>query len=299
MNLHRRLLRRAARKARKVVDRVTGTDTLVRIGNTPRIEALNEWQSAFCEWWAERNALPLDEVKRRFLESTNAVRGGHGGAHYRRFCILSYALYLPFAADTRAEVLDAYEFHTHMHFLRMLSYSVPKWEADRPIFVRIAGKRELVITDFGCGLAQKSISFARAAQVQGHAVRMQFADVSRLQLDFLSWFCTRCGIPAVTFRSTEEQPIPEFPHADVLFAEEVLEHVHDPVFYVEQLDKLIVPGGVFVGNLHQHQKEFMHVSPNLEVVRARLRELSYEELERNHVYGKPAGADSKALTSVG
>ena len=296
----RKVLRRGQWFYRRQYASIAGawTKNIIRTGNRRPIQDLNEWQSAFCEWQAERLGQPESEIRDRFLHSSNSVRGGHGGGDYRRFGQLTYEIYAPFASDDAANLLDAYEFHRHMHILRMLSYPVPQRPDDHPIHLAIGGLNEVRIIDFGCGLAQNSISLARWALSQNKRVHLGLADVSRLQLEFLQWFCARIGIPAEIFRCTAAEPFPDFAPADVLFAEELLEHVHDPVFYVETLDRLIAPGGCISANVWNHDKEFMHVSPDLSLARARLLELGYSELASHRVFRKSADSPVNPARAV-
>ncbi len=269
---------------RTLIDKVNRN--VIRLGNRRPFTELNEWQAAFCVWHAERTGLPEATVRERFLHSMNAVSGGHGGGDYRRFGMLSYAIYLPFASDDEGAVTEAYEFYKHLHFMRMLSYPLPRRPESFPVYAGIDGLGEVRVIDFGCGLAQKSIALVRRARTRGQKVRMSLADVSTLQLDFLSWFCPRIEIPVETFHCGPETPVPAFEPAHVLFAEEVLEHVHNPLFYVEELDRMVLPGGYMVANVGTHHKEFMHVSPDLAPARERLLALGYEELEPARVFRK-------------
>jgi methyltransferase family protein len=290
MGIPDRILRRLASANRRVRKRAEAGlhANVVRTGNPRRITELNEWQRGFCGWRAERSGVAEAEVGERLLASANAVRGGHGGPDFRRFCQLSYGIYLPFAADTEGEVLDAYRFHAHMHFLRMLSYPLPAWHDNHPVLRGLEACDTVTITDFGCGLAQKSISLARALRGRGKDARLFLADISADQLDFLDWFCRRDGLAAETFRCSGDAPFPAFAPADVLFAEEVLEHVHDPVAHVAALDRLTAPGGFLLANVRQHRAEFMHVSPDLGRARDWLLSNGYRELIAAHVFRKSA-----------
>jgi SAM-dependent methyltransferase len=263
---------------------------IIRTGNSSLRADLNEWQSAFCVWMGERLGNGEAAMRQRLLKSINAIRDGHGGGDFRRFRMLSYDLYLPFAADTREEVVDAYHFHSHMHFLRFMSYPLPLWSADHPVVAGLAGRGDISIVDFGCGLAQNSISLARALKRQGKSVRLHLADVSRLQLEFLQWFCAREGLAAETFHCSTRTPFPPFTGVDVVFAEEVLEHVHDPVAYVEALERMTAPDGFFLADVNQHEDEFMHVSPDLNPAREKLLSLGYEEIAACRIFRKSAAA---------
>jgi SAM-dependent methyltransferase len=226
-------------------------------------------------------------MERRFLASLNSVPGGHGGRSYGHYCTLSYALFMPFANDSEVEVMEAYNFHAPLLFLRMLSYPLRSWPDDHPAVNLV--NDDVAIIDFGCGLAQNSFSLARRLRERGKSVSLFLADVLRLQLEFLEWFGDREGLPTTCTLCTASEPVPSFPAADVLIAEEVLEHVHNPVRYVEELDHLLKPGGLFIANVRKHDAGFMHVSPDLGKARSRLLELGYTELEPEQTFRKPGG----------
>jgi SAM-dependent methyltransferase len=251
-----------------------------------RLATLNSWQEAFCDWDAERLGTHPDESRSRYRESWGLFKGGHGGGEFRHFCGTSHELYRVFFDDSPAEIFDAYQFHGLMHFLRQLSYSEPTWSDDHAILRSLAGKGGIMISDFGCGLAQTSISLAKALRAQGASVRICLFDIQTMRLDFLAWLCERLGIPCTMVACSQQKPIPALPPSDVFVVREVFEHLHDPLPYLEAIDGALNGGGFLITNVNDHQAEFMHVSPNLDRVRRRLIELGYDEVRQYQLYRK-------------
>ncbi len=67
---------------------------------------------------------------------------------------------------------------------------------------------------------------------------------------------------------------------------EIFEHLHDPLPALERLDAALRPEGFIITNVDDHEPEFMHVSPNLQVLRQRLASLGYDELGRYRLFRK-------------
>lgn len=244
---------------------------------------MNRWQSAFVLWNAQRLGITEGESRARF-ERSNAVID-HGGRAYRDFCDTSHRLYGVFADDSEREVIDSYKQHANMHFLRMLSYSEcdTDWRG-HPVFNTFVGKR-VVIADLGCGLAQVSLTLAIALKAAGAICAVQLADIDTLRADFLLWLCERESIDCI-FHSCDWR-LPSFEPCDVMVAIEVFEHLHDPLAHLRLVDDALLPGGFLLTNVGDHQPEFMHVSPDLSVLRTFLRERGYDELTPNRLYRKP------------
>lgn len=257
-----------------------------------KLGQLNPWQEGFCDWNAKRLGISSEESRLRFRQSWDAIPKGHAGAEFRRFCDTSHQVYSVFFDDRPREIYDAYQFHGLMHFLRMLSYPEPMWPADHPILLALSHQPRVTIIDFGCGLAQSSISLAKALQGHGTETSLCLADIPTLRMEFLTWFCQRQGISCQFASCTWENPIPKLPRCDVFIAREVFEHLHNPMPYLEMMNNSLNDGGFLLTNIHDHQAEFMHVTPNLESIRNRLGELNYAEIKQHQLYRK----DISALT---
>lgn len=259
-----------------------------RILRLPRSRKhLSRTQLRFCEWNARRLGISEERAISILSESTSALPGGHEGRAFRQYCSVSYQLYRPFADDSEDRVFDAYQFHGHMHFLRMLSYPDPRIHENDPVLRCINGIQSPVIVDFGCGLAGYSRALCERLVAGKVAPRLVLTDVPTLRAEFLTWLGGMDDYSIEFLPCTKDRPIPDLPNCDVLVATEVFEHLHCPVSYLDRFDACLNPGGLLYTGIDDHEKEFMHVSPMLADVRQRLSELSYAILRRNRVYQKP------------
>lgn len=257
---------------------------------------LNRWQEAFCVWNAERLGISVAESRRRYEESWTAFATGHGRDEYRDFCTRSHRVFSVIANDRGAEVYEAYRLHGLLHFLRMLSYEEHTWPESHPIFSDLP-PGPLTVLDFGCGLAQASITLAESLRRRGRDARLFFADIPTLRRDFLLWFCRRLGLPAEFGECTKERPIPDLPPCHFCIALEVLEHLHEPLTYLEAINGSLHSGGFLLTNVRDHQSEFMHVSPNLTKVRDRLVERGFAEITPYVLYRKSSSTDWSAASA--
>lgn len=252
--------------------------------------AVNAWQQAFIEWNAEQRGISVSESRARYEQSWAALRGGHAGRHFKVYCELYHDLCRPFSDCGAAEIQQAYLLHAPLHFLRMLSYALPSWPAFQPTLVERCRARSPVIVDFGCGLAQISITLALYWREQGCAPQLFLADLPTPQLDFLRWYCSHLQLPATFAPCAAEGPLPEFPAADVCIANEVFEHVHDPLRPLLALQQATKPGGLLLTNLADHAEEFLHVSPKLNPLRERLLAEGWRELQSRRLFEKQSAS---------
>jgi SAM-dependent methyltransferase len=249
------------------------------------LPALNEWQQAFCRWNAERLGIGVPESTERFQQSWAALKKGHGGRHFKLYCELNHDLMRPFAGNRENEIFAAYQAHAPLHFLRMLSYRVPTWPGHIPELQPFFDASNPVICDFGCGLAQASISLARF--LRDRRPHLVLIDIPVPQLEFLRWFCRDLKLNAAFAECTPAAPLPDFSACDVLIATELFEHLHDPLPYLKTFASRIKPGGFLVTNIADHDPEFLHVTPKLAPLRHYLRENSWKELRLNRIFRKP------------
>jgi hypothetical protein len=257
-----------------------------RAVSSRRVPTLNRYQHAFCEWNAQRLGIAPAESRRRFDESMQTFRGGHGGLTFRTFNDISHSLYSVFANDSATEVYDAYRLHAPAHFLRQLSHREPAWPDDHPVVAALRSRPAATIVDFGCGLAQSSVSLADRLRSLGVEPTLVLADIPTLRFDFLGWLVEQWGFEARLHACTPEAPVPELEPCDVLIAREFFEHVYDPIAYLNAFDPYVQPDGFVVTNVADHHAEFMHVSPDLHALRDRFTALGYRDVARNKVLQK-------------
>lgn len=253
----------------------------------PGIARLNPWQHGFCEWNAQRLRIPFEAAVERYRRSWNAFPGGHAGEEFRRFCLQQENAFSVLADDTPQEVYDAYRLHGWLFLLRQIAQPVPAWHDGDPLLEALSQDASPMIVDFGCGLAQAGISLALALRDRGVEPQMFLADLPTVRLEFVAWLCRRLGIDSVAAACTPEHPVPDLPRARLVIANEVFEHLHDPVATFIKLDAALDNGGFLLTNVADHEPEFMHVSPDLRKLRERIAARRYVELKPNVLFRKP------------
>lgn len=266
-------------------DRLVGSDTNISTqGRNPA--SLTNTQKSFVIWNAERLGISPQESQERYFASWSAIRGGHAGSDYRSFSDLSHSLFQVFFNDAKNEVYAAYQHHSSLHFLRMLSYPEPQWSAGDLIVENFDSYSNVDIVDYGCGLAQSSRSLANHLKGRGVVVRLFLVDIPTIRKAFLLWLGAQSGIETNFLDCTVDSPMPELPGCDVCIATEFFEHVYEPLKYFDHIHSALRKGGLFLTNVSDHKQEFMHVSPNLQSLRNRIGELNYSVLKENRVFKK-------------
>jgi SAM-dependent methyltransferase len=192
-----------------------------------------------------------------------------------------------FFDDTPKEVFETYRFLGPLHFLTFLTYPEPHWAPSDLIVeeLRRHGTRASIV-DFGCGLAHQSRTLAEFLRDQGFEVTLTLADIETLRADFLIWWGGKAGIRTTFLPCTASAPIPALPEMDICFTTEFFEHVHDPLPYFEQIHGKLASGGLLVTGVMDHHAGFLHVSPQLKMLRTEIHSLGYTELVTNRIFRK-------------
>ena len=250
------------------------------------LQALNKTQELFICWNSERLGISEQESRERFLSSWKAVRGGHAGADFRRFNVLSHDLLQVFFGDSEREVYDTYQFHSPVHFLRMLAYSCPPWNDSDFLVGHLLEKKSVRIVDYGCGLAQRSRALAEVLAAGGVGVKLTLVDIPTLRKDFLLWLGAKTGVETVCLDSTTATPIPELPETDLCFAIDFFEHVYHPEKYLEHIHSALATDGFLMADVADHKREFLHVTPSLRHLRQKISSLGFEEVVSGELFQK-------------
>lgn len=278
-----RWLGKALRSMLRRVDRDGG---IIAFGASLQSAPLTLTQEDFIEWNAQRLSISPEESRRRYLRSRSLFNGGHRGRDYRTLCTLSHDVFEVFCADNPNEVFDAYKFHGPLHFLRFLSYAETDVLDDEKV-APLAARETACIVDYGCGVAQSSIRLAERLRELGVQVELALADVPTVMKDFVVWRARKRGLRTRFIDCDASDPYPALPPCDVCIATEVFEHIHEPLRAFERVDTALVPGGLLVANISDHEPEFFHVAPELEALRDKARARGYREISPN-VYCKRA-----------
>ena len=250
------------------------------------VRSLNHTELLFCEWNAQRLSVSLDESTGRYLSAQETLPGGYGGAAFRSFCDISYQLFRTLVDDSPKELVEAYQFHSSLHFMRMLSYQDPLIDDQDVIFQNLKQLRRVNILDFGCGLAHYSRALAEQLMTRGIEVALVLADIPTIRQEFLAWVVGRIGLPFRFVDCTTKQ-LNVGTGFDVCVATEVFEHLYDPLHCLNVLHASLNSRAFLLTNLADHKLEFMHVTPNLLRLREQMAEWGYVQLRPYRIYQKP------------
>lgn len=270
--------------ARKLMLRFGSCDGVIAFGAFDSPAILSRVQQDFVEWNAKNLGISIEESEQRFARSWGLFRKGYRGGDYRDFCVLSHEVFKVFHDDAPGNVFDTYKFHSHLHFLRFLSY--PEQDIlPEAVFADLAARRSVRIVDYGCGLAQASMRLAERLRELGVNVDVTLADIPTSMKDFLLWRAEKLDLSVDFIDCDTGNPYPAFPPCDLCIATEVFEHVHAPVRAFEQVDRALSRKGYLVADIGDHRPEFFHVSPDLSALRAETGAKGYREVAE-HVYVK-------------
>jgi hypothetical protein len=274
-------------KAAKRINKMIGATSFL---SESYLSELTETQKLFIEWNAERLMIPIEECKKRFFRSMERFVNGHTGEEFDEYCELTHDVFSVLYSDKEEELYDSYAFYGVLDFLRYLSYLVPSYEANSTLVKSIGQRSKVVIVDYGCGLAQRSRALADFYVSQNVQIELHLFDIPTIRKDFLKWIYRKSSVKLTFHECVSANPIPEIPSCNVLFALEFLEHVYNPMMYLQRFHESIMNGGFLVTNVEDHKPEFMHVTPVLEDVRNHLRKLNYTLISDDRscqIYKKP------------
>ena len=222
----------------------------------------------YIEFLAQRRGVPSEVVRRQYAAVKE--RFGFAGREYRRLMTQTHDLFAPvYGEDSEEELISSLQFHAALHVYRHISYdywkvSVYAKQAKR--IVKAAGPGPLVILDYGAGLGHLSSIIARIRP----GTRVYLLDVDSLVLDFAEFRFRKAGLNFESVRVTRECVYPELPEHNICIATEVWEHLKRPLVAYKNVCRSLVRGGLLVGKICDHSKEFFHVSPRLGDLKARL-----------------------------
>jgi SAM-dependent methyltransferase len=241
----------------------------------------------FIDFVAQRRQLSSSDARALVTQANEQFAGGWGGDQYRQFTESALETFRPLYDDrTDAEVIATYQFHHAFDFLRMLGYAVPTVQDMEPVLSRLAGRQTISLVDYGFGLAHRTIAISRYLQERGAKVTLYLIDIRKeLHLAFVDYLCRKHGIDHEFIEITADNLYPELPPCDYCDNVSVLEHIREPVTVVNNTDRALRPGGLFMVLIEDAIEEMMHLSPNLRPARDRLAELNYQRV--GTCYGTP------------
>ena len=153
------------------------------------------------------------------------------------FCELTQEMVSVSSLDAALEVLNAYRLPERLHFLRMLSYSVPHLGTDHALIRGLQGRRELTIFGFGCGLVERFWDLAGRLKAEGRLAELIPVDVPTLRKQFLLWLGDKLDIPVSFLDFPSDTPLPDSSAYDVCIATKILKSLHRPIPHFPKTDR--------------------------------------------------------------
>lgn len=144
----------------------------------------------------------------------------------------------------------------------------------------LAGTEPPTIVDYGCGLGYLSFELAKRSPRS----KIFLVDIGTIKLDFALFRFKKQGFDVESIVVTKETPYPRLPQHDICLAQEVMEHLHNPLQVYAHIVDSMESGGYLYGDFSDHQDEPYHVSAHLEKLRNEIGE-NYNQVDTN-VYRK-------------
>jgi 2-polyprenyl-3-methyl-5-hydroxy-6-metoxy-1,4-benzoquinol methylase len=212
-----------------------------------------------------------------------------GSKEFRLLGTSNYkALRVFFSDRDEASAIEAYQYFAYQDLLRMLSYSfhkpptvmgyirtalkkIKKGDIQRTKVRNLpgkllAGRESPTIVDYGCGLGYLSFELAKRSP-RSHIFLI---DIGTIKLDFALFRFKKHGFTVEPILVTAENPYPELPPHDICIAQEVMEHLHNPLQAYTHIANSMESSGYLYGDFSDHKKELFHVSANLEKLRSEI-----------------------------
>ena len=267
---------------------------------------LNDIEQEFIEFVSKKRNYPLNKIKAIYLETKNKFK--FSSDEYKNICSEVHELNKILYDDTdEKDIIDSYRFHELMHTFRQISYSYPKKTQHglknqlqkilneiiyimrelilKPFlrkfrkkktskynikeiseFIMNNIKKPPIIVDYGCGLAYISFNIAKINK----NTKVYLLDIDCLHLDFIEYYFKKNKIDIDVIRITKDNLYPKLPNHNICIANQVFEHLLDPVRAFNNIFESLEKGGLLIGEFSNKSSELFHVSPNLSIIRERI-----------------------------
>lgn len=265
---------------------------------------LNSFEVDLIEFISERENRPKGEVETLFRQ----VRENLGYFKSKRFLqsdgTMQQICRLFLNTTSEEKTLDTYRFLAPIHLLVFLSYAYPTKFSKRmsnawrlfksgeygQIFqfggkylkskVKKEGTVDLllkhypnpsVVVDYGCGMAHFSSEIAR----RNPSTQIYLVDIESIILEFTIFRFKKYKYNFEVIKIEKGNLYPSLPEHTICLANEVMEHVFQPLTVYNNIHRAMMNGGLLFGNFSDHSSGLLHVTPDLSELRAKISE-SYE-----------------------
>ena len=240
----------------------------------------------YIDFYSEANNLNRELVEKAIQNSQNMFgeRGWNGGEFGKFTDMVVSAMqwkYLSnkkdssFVSNDAIDYIKAYRYVQDVDLMRMLSYQIPSDEVV-DIFVdnlqdkyENGSNNEIVIVDYGCGLAHWTIKISEILMKNGVPVKLILIDLDRISFrEFLKYLCEKKQINYEFKVVTHSKLIPNIGSYDYCHIMAVLEHTSQPEKIIDTLVKNARDGAIVFGTFYDDPfEDFEHISADLSKAR--------------------------------
>lgn len=126
-------------------------------------------------------------------------------------------------------------------------------------------KEEIVLVDYGCGLAYWTIHMAEILVSKNIPCKLVLIDIYRESfINFIDFLCKKRNIPYEYLEVTHEKLVPDIPKCDYAHVMAVLEHTSEPVKIIQTIVDNIRDNGIIYGTFYDDPfDDYQHISYDL------------------------------------
>ncbi len=263
----------------------------------------------FIEFVAAKNNIPIDKAKELFNLGWNCFgEMGFQSSQFGNFSEFFSEVYAFMHGNSKDEVHNTYRFHSLIDFFRMLGYPIyaslksdgGNDNRDIGLYAEILDflssrykkNGEVVIVDYGCGLANMTMALCKLLKKMDIHPKLVCIDIDKfIHKEFLEFITSKYNIDYEYIDVNEDNNFPAIPKFDFIQVKDVFEHVYEPEKIVDNINDSIKEGGIISATTDDEGPEMMHVSRDLGHVRAKLDDYGFKVLgnswfDRGYIYQK-------------
>ncbi len=262
-----------------------------------------DYTTDFVEFLADKNNISMYEANKLFGMGWSCFgEMGFLDSKYGNFSEFFSEVFKFMHGNSKEEIYNTYRFHGLIDFFRMLSYPIMDTSNNRDIGLyneildflssRYKKNEEVVLVDYGCGLAHITITLCKLLKKMNVHPKLVCMDIDRIiHKEFLEFITSKHNIDYEYIDINEDNNFPTIPKFDFIQVKDVFEHIYEPHRVVDNINDSIKEGGIISATTDDEGPEMMHVSRDLGHVRAKLDDYGFKVLgnswfDRGYIYQK-------------
>jgi|TARA_R100000030_G_scaffold91836_3_gene77126 SAM-dependent methyltransferase len=262
-----------------------------------------DYTTDFVEFLADKNSISMYEANKLFGMGWSCFgEMGFLDSKYGNFSEFFSEVFKFMHGNSKEEIYNTYRFHGLIDFFRMLSYPIMDTSNNRDIGLyneildflssRYKKNEEVVLVDYGCGLAHITITLCKLLKKMNVYPKLVCMDIDRIiHKEFLEFITSKHNIDYEYIDINEDNNFPTIPKFDFIQVKDVFEHIYEPHRVVDNINDSIKEGGIISATTDDEGPEMMHVSRDLGHVRAKLDDYGFKVLgnswfDRGYIYQK-------------